>query len=109
MLRNSETEQNLLKKCWTHVCTAKKPGSPDLVALSFKGCFHGRSLGVMSMTNSKSAIKVDMPAFEWPHASFPELRYPLEENVKENEAEEARCLAEIEDIIYTWGKAGKPV
>ena len=26
-------------------------------------------------------------------------RYPLEENVRENEAEDARCLAIVEDLI----------
>jgi len=85
------------------------PGSTQAVALSFKGCFHGRSFGVMSMTNSKAAIKVDMPAFEWPHATFPTLKYPLEENIRENEEEEARCLAEVEQIIEDWAGKGKPV
>jgi len=87
----------------------QKPGSPEVTALSFRGCFHGRTFGALSMTNSKSAIKVDMPAFQWPHAPFPELKYPLHENERENAEEEARCLAIAEELIVEYNKAGKPV
>merc|ERR1712176_318423 len=71
------------------------PGSPDRVILGFRGAFHGRTFGSLSVTNSKAAIKVDMPAFDWPHAPFPNLKYPLK-------AEESRCLEEIEDIFFNY-------
>lgn len=35
-------------------------------------------------------------------ASFPILKYPLEENVRENQAEERRCLEEV--CIGVYGK-----
>ena len=77
----------------------KAPGSPQLSILSFKYGFHGRLFGTLSTTRSKPIHKIDVPAFDWPSAPFPMLRYPLEEHVKENAAEEARCLAETEDLI----------
>merc|ERR1739848_940416 len=85
------------------------PGSPPVTALSFRGCFHGRTFGSLSMTNSKSAIKVDMPAFEWPHAEFPQLKYPLEDYKAENAAEEARCLAQVEELLHKQLQLNCPV
>lgn len=70
--------------------------------LSFKKAFHGRLFATLSTTRSKPIHKVDIPAFDWPQASFPALKYPLEEHVEENKAEESRCLEEIENIIKTW-------
>lgn len=86
-----------------------QPGSVARTAMGFRGCFHGRTFGSLSITNSKSAIKVDMPAFEWPHAPFPNLKYPLEENIKENRNEESRCLEETEDLLASWKNNGRPV
>ena len=39
--------------------------------------------------------KLDIPTFDWPKADFPELKYPLHEYERENEAEETRCLAMV--------------
>lgn len=44
-------------------------------------------------------FQLDVPAFDWPAAPFPDLKYPLEEHIKENEAEEKRCLEEYERIL----------
>lgn len=82
------------------------PGSPNLSILSFKGAFHGRTLGVLSTTHSKYIHKIDIPAFDWPIAPFPQYKYPLEENVRENQAEDERCLAETEDLIVKYNKKG---
>jgi len=43
---------------------------------------------------------MDIPAFDWPIASFPEYKYPLEENVRENKQEDKRCLAEVYRQIF---------
>ncbi|KAL8764243.1 MAG: hypothetical protein Q9184_000212 [Pyrenodesmia sp. 2 TL-2023] len=75
------------------------PGSPHLSILSFKSGFHGRLFGSLSTTRSKPIHKLDIPAFDWPQAPFPRLKYPPEQHVEENNAEEARCLAETEEII----------
>ena len=57
--------------------------------------FNTSTLGSLSASHHKAICKVDFPAFDWPRASFPRLRYPLNEFVAENEREEARCLAEV--------------
>ena len=106
------------------------PGSPHLSILSFTGGFHGRALGALSATRSKAIHKVDIPAFDWynmfpcyllmttflisigwlncrPVAPFPQLKYPLANFVKENAAEEARCLAQLEEILVAWVNAAR--
>ncbi|KAL8710924.1 MAG: hypothetical protein Q9220_004523 [cf. Caloplaca sp. 1 TL-2023] len=80
----------------------QSPGSPHMSIMSFKSAFHGRLFGSLSTTRSKPIHKLDIPAFDWPQASFPHLKYPLNQHVEENAAEEARCLAEAEEIIKTF-------
>lgn len=76
------------------------PGCPNLSILSFENAFHGRTMGCLSTTHSKSIHKIDIPSFDkWPIAPFPQLKYPLSENVKENDAEVDRCLEAVEAII----------
>ncbi|XP_039292779.1 4-aminobutyrate aminotransferase, mitochondrial [Nilaparvata lugens] len=87
----------------------KTPGSPKLSILSFHGAFHGRTLGVLSTTHSKDIHKIDIPAFDWPIADFPRYKYPLQENVRENKAEDERCIAKVEELIVEYGKKGIPV
>ncbi|RLN54452.1 hypothetical protein BBJ28_00017410 [Nothophytophthora sp. Chile5] len=84
-----------LETCMTH----QLPGTPNLSILSFQGGFHGRLFGCLSTTHSKAIHKVDVPAFDWPVAPFPKLRYPREVHEATNEAEEARCLEEVERLL----------
>ena len=77
----------------------QSPGSPQLSIMSFKSAFHGRLFGSLSTTRSKPIHKLDIPAFDWPQAPFPHLKYPLHEFESENAAEESRCLAETEELI----------
>lgn len=85
------------------------PGSPKLSILSFHGGFHGRTIGALSVTHSKYIHKIDVPALDWPIARFPVYKYPLEENCRENQAEDERCLAEVEGLIEKWNKLGNCV
>jgi 4-aminobutyrate aminotransferase/(S)-3-amino-2-methylpropionate transaminase len=78
------------------------PGSPNMSILSFRGGFHGRLFGSLSCTRSKPIHKLDIPAFDWPQASFPALKYPLEQHADENAREEQRCLDEVDQIISTF-------
>lgn len=80
------------------------PGSPKLSVLSFMGGFHGRTIGALSTTHSKYIHKIDVPALDWPIAPFPKYKYPLNENICENQAEDRRCLAEVESLIEQWAK-----
>ncbi len=77
----------------------KGPGCPDLSLLSFKGAFHGRTLGTLATTHSKPVHKLDVPTIDWPVATFPKYKYPLEENVDYNRAEDDRCLKEVQELI----------
>ncbi|KAK0362816.1 4-aminobutyrate transaminase [Friedmanniomyces endolithicus] len=78
------------------------PGAPDLSIMSFKSGFHGRLFASLSTTRSKPIHKLDIPAFDWPQASFPALKYPLEAHAEENAAEEQRCLDEAEKLMTTF-------
>ncbi|CAL3964541.1 unnamed protein product [Diplocarpon coronariae] len=77
------------------------PGAPQLSILSFKTAFHGRLFGSLSTTRSKPIHKLDIPAFDWPQATFPLLKYPLHEFEAENAAAEAEALADVERLITT--------
>lgn len=79
----------------------QSPGAPQLSILSFKTGFHGRLFGSLSTTRSKPIHKLDIPAFDWPQATFPLYKYPLEENVEYNKAQDANALAEVEHLITT--------
>ena len=75
------------------------PGSPNLSILAFKGGFHGRTVGLLSCSHSRPIQGVDIPSLAWPKADFPMYKYPLEENVAENKAEDERCLAIVEELM----------
>ena len=80
----------------------QSPGAPNMSIMSFKTGFHGRLFGSLSTTRSKPIHKLDIPAFDWPQASFPMLKYPLEQNEADNAAEVTRCLEEAEDVIKNY-------
>lgn len=61
----------------------------------FVGAFHGRTFGALLCTSSKYIQKIDIPSVDWPRASFPAYKYPLEEHERENNAEDEKCLAEV--------------
>ena len=84
------------------VMNNKSPGSAQLSILSFKTGFHGRLFGSLSTTRSKALHKLDIPAFDWPQATFPLLKYPLEEHAEENRKIEQASLDEVEHLIKTW-------
>ncbi|KAK3375091.1 aminotransferase class-III-domain-containing protein [Podospora didyma] len=77
-------------------------GSSELSIMSFKTAFHGRLFGSLSTTRSKPIHKLDIPAFDWPQATFPLLKYPLDQHAEENAAAEAASLKEVEDIILNY-------
>ncbi|KAF3818948.1 hypothetical protein GH733_012365 [Mirounga leonina] len=94
--RNKERGQTGFSKEELETCMINQaPGCPEYSILSFMGAFHGRTMGCLATTHSKAIHKIDIPSFDWPIAPFPRLKYPLEEFVKENQQEEARCLEEV--------------
>jgi len=86
------------------------PLCPDLSLLSFKGSFHGRTLGTLATTHSKPVHKMDIPTQDWPVANFPRYKYPLEENVVYNDKQDHDCLQEVGHLIDHWNNVKqKPV
>jgi len=81
----------------------------NLSIMSFSGGFHGRTLGALTCTHSKTVHKIDVPAFDWPTAPFPRLRYPLESHQDHNQREEQRCLDEVRRIFQCRLEEGRPV
>lgn len=80
----------------------QSPGASQLSILSFKSGFHGRLFGSLSTTRSKPIHKLDIPAFDWPQATFPILKYPLDQHTEENAKTEKASLDEVEHLIKTW-------
>ncbi|KAF2349177.1 Aminotransferase class-III, partial [Trinorchestia longiramus] len=87
----------------------KPPGSPDLALLSFQGGFHGRTMASLATTRSKPIHKLDIPSVDWPAAPFPRYKYPLEDNVQENQKEDDRCIARVEELMHEYERKGRPV
>jgi 4-aminobutyrate aminotransferase/(S)-3-amino-2-methylpropionate transaminase len=102
--RGRAVSQQDLDSCMVN----QAPGSPALSVMSFHGAFHGRLFGCLSTTHSKWVHKLDVPAFDWPIAPFPQLKYPLDAYAAENAAEEERCLAAVADLFKSW-KGKSPV
>jgi len=81
----------------------------ELSILSFSGGFHGRTMGALTCTHSKTVHKIDVPAFDWPVAPFPKLRYPLTDHAAEHAKEEANCLQQVRRILQERSEQGRPV
>lgn len=77
----------------------ESPGSPDLTILSFTSAFHGRLFGSLSATRSKAIHKLDIPSFNWPVVAWPDVKYPLSQNARENDEAEKVALAAVEEAI----------
>ncbi|KAH8411152.1 hypothetical protein KR222_008744, partial [Zaprionus bogoriensis] len=105
-IRGSQTfSQKEMTSCMINM----PPGAPNLSILSFKGAFHGRTLGALSTTHSKYIHKIDVPSFSWPIAAFPQYKYPLEDNIAENRKEDEKCISEVEYLIEAYKKKDNPV
>jgi len=62
--------------------------APPYSILSFKGGFHGRTLGSLSATRSKAEHKWGIPAFDWPLSLYPT-----------NKVEETNTLKDVENKL----------
>ena len=70
----------------------------SLNVLGFENALHGTTTATLSCSSAE-ANPHGLPAFPWPKADFPQLKYPLAEYEHENKAEEDRCLAQIKGIL----------
>jgi 4-aminobutyrate aminotransferase/(S)-3-amino-2-methylpropionate transaminase len=76
--------------------------------LGFDNSHHGNSTACLSVS-SPDANPNNLPAFPWPKAPYPQLKYPIAEYEHYNNAEEDRCIGEVERIINSkgaWGEMG---
>lgn len=62
-----------------------------LCVVGFNNSNHGSSTAALSFS-SVDANPHGLPAFPWPKAEFPRLKYPLAYNHKANAEEESRCV-----------------
>jgi len=85
----------------------KGPACPDLSVLSFKGAFHGRTMGVLATTHSKHVHKQDVPTLDWPIADFPRYKYPYEDNLEYNKKQDEDCLKNVAELIDYYNESKK--
>lgn len=120
MLCGSTANENAFKACFIAYQTKKRggappsqeelesvmygkaPGAAQLSVLSFAGGFHGRTMGTLSASRSKAIHKADVPHFDWPMASFPKYKYPLDENVAYNQSQDINSLTQAEELMHHW-------
>ena len=79
-----------------------------LCVMGFDNSNHGQTTGTLSCS-STDANPDKMPAFPWPKAEYPQLRYPLAHFEHENKAEEDRCISVIKKIISSKRSEGQAV
>ena len=108
-LKRGESSSSYTEEEFATVLENRGPGAPKFSILGFRQGFHGRSLTAFSCAISNPAFAMHLPRYDWPQADFPRYRYPLEEFERENAAEDARCLATVEDAIETYRKKGQDV
>ena len=96
--RNNYSEHSMEDRLKTALDN-REPGSPNISILSFKKGFHGRTMGCLSTTRSNAWHKINIPAFNWPVAPFPQLKYPLHKNELINFLEEEKCLEDTVKIL----------
>lgn len=76
-----------------------------LCVVGFNNSNHGSTTGTLSFS-STDANPDGLPAFPWPKADFPKMKYPLAMNEKHNTEEEDRCVQGLKDIITGQRDAG---
>jgi len=86
-------EEPSTKEMETSRVMKSSPDCSDYTLMSFKDAFHGRTFNTLG----------------WPIADFPRYKYPLEYFFNENEKEDLRCLATVEELFYTYARIGRDV
>lgn len=71
--------------------------------------FTSKHIHSCEQTQLLTISRLDVPAFDWPIATYPKYKYPLEENLEDNQEVDRKCLAEIHTLIDEYGKKGIPV
>ena len=71
--------------------------SSNFSVMSFSNL--GRNTDPLNVMRSNAEHALGFESFNWPVAPFPDIKYPLKENEKENLEEEAKCLEDTERLL----------
>lgn len=103
----AESNELAMSAALYHFAKANNKQLSDLYVLGFDNSHHGSSTATLSVSSSR-ANPDSLPAFPWPKAPFPQLKFPFAEHEHYNMNEEERCLQEIERTIHSRGTWGQP-
>ena len=70
----------------------------QLCVLGFDNSHHGSTTATLSCSSTQANVH-GLPAFPWPKAEFPQLKYPIYEYEHQNAEEENRCVEGVKKII----------
>ena len=62
-----------------HYAQDNNMGVGQLCVLGFDNSHHGSTTGTLSFSSTQANV-AGLPAFPWPKAEFPQLKYPLAQN-----------------------------
>lgn len=69
------------------------PGASPLQMISFRGGFHGRSIGALACSRSIPQHKWSFPSFsQCPMMPFPRYQYPIDQHSEFNRLEDEECI-----------------
>lgn len=79
------------------ILEGREPGAPKFSVIGFEGGYHGKLMDLLSLDRVNNFNFI--PKHNWPVAPFPKLKFPYEENLEANRAEETRCVEETAKLI----------
>lgn len=91
-----------------HYSKAHNVALNKLCVVGFNNSYHGSTTATLSVSSADVNCH-GLPAFPWPKAEFPQLRYPLGYNEAHNKAEEDRCFDGFKKIVESQRAAGGAV
>jgi 4-aminobutyrate aminotransferase/(S)-3-amino-2-methylpropionate transaminase len=100
----AEANELAIAAAFTKYAQDHKVSVSGLQVLGFDNSNHGQTTATLSCS-STDANSEGLPAFPWPKADYPQLKYPLAKFEHENKAEEDRCLEGVKKIVAE-GKTG---
>ena len=94
----AEANELAMSVALEHYSKAHNVALNKLCVVGFNNSYHGSTTATLSVSSADANCH-GLPAFPWPKAEFPQLRYPLGYNEAHNKAEEDSCLDGFKKII----------
>lgn len=101
----AEANEHAVAAAFQHYSTEHGVGVGNLAAIGFDNSNHGTTTGALSFS-SERANTHNLPAFPWPKAQFPQLKFPIWKYENENIAEEQRCVESFRKLISAHKASG---